>query len=61
MRARNSTKNQLTLSDVVATVSRFARNEREAAAVVNHLLISSQISFANRGRATAHSLSTYLA
>jgi hypothetical protein len=49
MRARKSTK-RLTLLDVITTVSRLARDEREAAAVINHLFGSAQLSFANRGR-----------
>lgn len=44
MKARNNTR-RLTLSDVVTTVCRLARNEQEAAAVINHLLSSSKISF----------------
>jgi hypothetical protein len=40
------TSSRLTLSDVVSTVSRFARDEREATAVINHLLSSAKISFA---------------
>jgi hypothetical protein len=49
MQARKNTR-RLTLLDVVTTVSRLARNEREAAAVINHLLSSSKISFANSAR-----------
>jgi hypothetical protein len=32
---------------VVSTVSRLTRDEKEAAAVINHMLNSSRISFAN--------------
>lgn len=49
MRARKSTE-RLTLQDVVSTVCRLARNETEAAAVINHMLSSAQISFANHPR-----------
>lgn len=38
----------LTLLDVVATVSRLADSEEEAAAVINHMLCSERIAFANR-------------
>jgi hypothetical protein len=38
---------RVTLSDVVLTVSRLTRDEREAAAVINHMLNSSRITFAN--------------
>jgi hypothetical protein len=46
MKARKNTR-RLTLNDVITTVSRLARNEQEAAAVINHLLSSSKISFLN--------------
>lgn len=49
MRARKNTQ-RLTLLDVITTVSRIARNDQEAAAVINHLFGSAQLSFANRGR-----------
>lgn len=50
MPIRKNTR-RLTLLDVVTTVSRLARNEREAAMVINHLISSSKISFANPARA----------
>ena len=46
MQARKTTR-RLTLNDVITTVSRLARNEQEAAAVINHLISSSKISFTN--------------
>jgi hypothetical protein len=49
MKASTNTR-RLTLSDVVTTVSRLARNEQEAAAVINHLLSSSKIAFMNPAR-----------
>ena len=49
MKARKHTR-RLTLSDVVTTVSRLARNEREAAAVINHLISSSKITFRSSAR-----------
>jgi hypothetical protein len=47
MQLAQTTSSRLTLSDVVNTVSKYARNERETTAVINHLLSSSKISFAN--------------
>ncbi len=38
----------LTLLDVVAAVSGFSESEEEAAAVINHMLSSERIAFANR-------------
>lgn len=38
----------LTLLDVVAAVSGFSDSEAEAAAVINHMLCSERIAFANR-------------
>jgi hypothetical protein len=46
MKATKNTR-RLTLNDVITTVSRLARNEHEAAAVINHLLSSSKITFSN--------------
>jgi hypothetical protein len=46
MQAHQENK-RVTLSDVVSTVSLLARDEREAAAVINHMLNSSRITFAN--------------
>lgn len=49
----SSVASRVTLSDVVAAVSRIAKNEREVAAVVNHMLRTAHIKFANpmtRGR-----------
>ena len=46
MQAHRENK-RVTLSDVVSTVSRLTRDEREAAEVINHMLNSSRISFAN--------------
>ena len=46
MQARKTTR-RLTLNDLITTVSRLARNEYEAAAVINHLISSSKISFTN--------------
>lgn len=40
-------KQPLTLLDLITTVSRLARSDREAAAVINHLLQTSRIRFAN--------------
>lgn len=40
-----NTPERVTLSDVVAIVSRLSRDEREAAAVINHMLVSEQICF----------------
>jgi len=37
----------LTLLDLITTVSRLARSDRETAAVINHLLQTSRIRFAN--------------
>jgi len=42
-----SERPQLTLLEVVDVVSRCSRSNREAAAVINHLLLSSQLRFAN--------------
>jgi hypothetical protein len=49
MKARENTR-RLTLNDVVTTVCRLARNDQEAAAVINHLLSSSKISFIHPAR-----------
>ena len=38
----------LTLLDVIATVSGLTVDEEEAAAVINHMLNSERIAFANR-------------
>lgn len=38
----------LTLRDVIATVDRMTRNERETAEVVNHMLRCERIAFARR-------------
>lgn len=38
----------LTLLDVVAAVSGLTRSEEETAAVINHMLCSERIAFANR-------------
>jgi hypothetical protein len=43
----SSERPQLTLLEVVDVVSRCSRSDREAAAVINHLLLSSQLRFAN--------------
>jgi hypothetical protein len=40
----------VTLLDVVATVSGLTENEEETAAVINHMLCSERIAFANRLR-----------
>ena len=40
-------QNRVTLLDVVAAVSGLTENEEEAAAVINHMLNSERISFAN--------------
>jgi hypothetical protein len=47
MRTSPVTKVRLTLLDVIATVSGITRNERETAAVVNHMLKTSLIAFVN--------------
>ncbi|HSG66606.1 MAG TPA: hypothetical protein VLD39_16480 [Gammaproteobacteria bacterium] len=45
---RNRRREQpLTLLDLITTVSRLARSDQEAAAVINHLLQTSRIRFAN--------------
>jgi len=41
----------LTLLDVVATVSDLTDDDTEAAEVINHMLVSERIAFANRPRA----------
>jgi hypothetical protein len=48
-RAQSPSK-RLTLLDVIATVSGITHNERETAAVVNHMLKTSQIAFSNTRR-----------
>jgi hypothetical protein len=40
-------ENPVTLLDVVAAVSGLTENEEEAAAVINHMLCSERIAFAN--------------
>jgi hypothetical protein len=40
----------LTLLDVIATVSGLTVDEEEAAVVINHMLNSERIAFANRSR-----------
>jgi hypothetical protein len=51
MRTLPVSKSRLTLLDVIATVSGITRNERETAAVVNHMLKTSLIAFVNARRA----------
>jgi len=41
-------ENRVTLLDVVAAVSGLTESEEEAAAVINHMLCSERIAFANR-------------
>jgi hypothetical protein len=43
-------RSPVTLLDVVATVSDLTEDEAEAAAVINHMLKSERIAFANRPR-----------
>lgn len=57
MRTQQAASKRLTLLDVIATVSGITRNERETAAVVNHMLRSSTISFANLRRRRVPDLS----
>lgn len=40
----------LTLSDLIATVTDLTDDEHEAAEVINHMLVSERIAFANRPR-----------
>lgn len=42
-----SERRELTLLEVVDVVSRCSRSNREAAAVINHLLLSSKLRFSN--------------
>lgn len=49
---------RLTLLDVVTTVSGLTRSEEEAAAVINHMLHSERIAFANR--TSRHELERWL-
>jgi len=50
MRHSPANRKRLTLLDVIATVSGITRNERETAAVVNHMLKTSLIAFVNARR-----------
>jgi len=43
-------ESRVTLRDVVAAVSGLTQDEEEAAAVINHMLSSERIAFANRPR-----------
>ncbi len=48
MQTRPQETRPLTLLDVVAAVSGLSESEEEAAAVINHMLCSERIAFANR-------------
>lgn len=50
MQTLPSDEKPLTLLDVIAAVSRLSDSEEEAAAVINHMLCSERIAFANQPR-----------